>query len=456
MKIAIIGFGFSGAMVAANLVRMAGAPLELFLIAPEHDARGIAYSTDQSAHLLNMRARNMGAFDGDGEHFCRWLASGAGKAAAAAHGLTQDYGEQDFVPRQLYGEYLQAIWKETQVIATQKGLAVRLVPTRAVAIQAREGGLAILTERGDAIAVDAAVLATGHETKPALPQLEDFIVQRPWALGALIPAAASEGPVALLGTGLTAVDMMLSLRTAGYAGQIVALSRRGLLPQPHVHPPGKYHMDESGLLAQDSVSALMRYLRRCVAEHKKAGGEWPAVMDALRPYTQRLWLKRTASQQRSFLRHALVYWNTHRHRMAPQIAARLDAEIASGKLRVIACRRLDASQEAGKIRLDIVSRIGKEKTLFPTAVINCIGPELRLQRTSQPLHKQLLAERLAEPHANGVGLAVDPQCRVYGEAYPRLYAMGSLMTGQFLESTGVPELRAQAATVARQLLGSKP
>ena len=53
-RIAIIGFGFSGTMLLANLVRAVEAPLEIYIIDPALTARGMAYSTPYSEHLLNV------------------------------------------------------------------------------------------------------------------------------------------------------------------------------------------------------------------------------------------------------------------------------------------------------------------------------------------------------------------------------------------------------------------
>ena len=90
--------------------------------------------------------------------------------------------------------------------------------------------------------------------------------------------------------------------------------------------------------------------------------------------------------------------------------------------------------------------------LHPSRVINCTGPEMHLARSKRNLLRQALADRFLEPHANGIGMAVDPHYRAWGEAHPHLYAIGPMMTGQWLESTAVPELREQAAAIAAALI----
>ncbi len=454
MRIAIIGFGFSGLMATANLVRVATGPLTLYIIASDLSGKGLAYGTINPEHLLNVRAGNMSAFADNPAHFVRWLQSDAGKYAAAAHTLTTTLGANDFAPRMLYGEYLSAIWQQTQELAAEKEIDIKLVVATASRIMSGKP-LSVLTERGDAIAVDQVVLATGNESRPALRELDaGFVIQNPWSASVLDKAVKSEGPVVLLGTGLTSVDMMLSLKKAAYGGPIIAISRRGLLPQPHIEAVVEYVWDKDALLAHTSLASLMRRVARAIAEHQAKGGDWRAVIDGLRPYTQRLWQKLSTHEQQRFFARLLPYWNVHRHRMAPQIVQKLTDEIADGHLRVLSSRKFEAAMEDGRAKLTVTNGHGVPQVIYPSAIINCIGPELRLQQTAHNLLKQLLADKLAEIPPCGIGLAADPHYRVFGEAYPALYATGSLMTGQFLESTAVPELRVQAAAIAKSILNN--
>ena len=74
-----------------------------------------------------------------------------------------------------------------------------------------------------------------------------------------------------------------------------------------------------------------------------AAPDWRAVMDGLRPVTQQLWKDWSPQQQRRFLRHAAAFWNAHRHRMAPGVAAEITALRESGRL-VLHRGRLQALQ----------------------------------------------------------------------------------------------------------------
>ena len=73
-RIGIVGAGFTGTLLSVYLMRLAQEPVHLFLVERRGDfGRGVAYSTGNSGHLLNVRAFNMSAYPDDPKHFLRWL-----------------------------------------------------------------------------------------------------------------------------------------------------------------------------------------------------------------------------------------------------------------------------------------------------------------------------------------------------------------------------------------------
>jgi uncharacterized NAD(P)/FAD-binding protein YdhS len=447
MHVGIIGFGFSGLMVAANLLRAATTPLTLYLIDEQANSVGVAYGTNNPDHLLNVRASNMSAWAQDAGHLVAWLAGDSGKEAAAVLGLRTDYSAQDFIPRALYGAYLRDIWHEAQEIAAHKHCSIKLVPSHAVALQGTEN-LAILTARGDAIAVDAVVLASGHEARPILPHVKsDHIIQNPWAEHAWQDAAHWASPVMIMGAGLTAVDAWLSLRNHGYRGEVIMTSRRARLPMVHAAPTAIFAFTDAEIAAQKTLRQMLRMLRKNIRDV----GDWRVVVDALRPHTQALWQRLTTRDQLRFQRLLLPLWNIHRHRMAPEIAARVEQEIAAHSLKLVACRRMDVTlDDEGQLQVQMLHQ-NTTHQLQPSHIINCTGLGLDVARSENPLLKQLLADGVIEEHATDVGIVADKHYRAWGALHPRLYVLGSLLTGQLLESTAVPELRVQAASIAEKI-----
>ena len=444
-RIAVIGFGFSGLMVVANLVRTAISGTVIYVIADDLRGQGMAYSTRDSHHLLNVPIEKMGAFADVPDGFYRWLNTHDAAVAKQVLGITRDYGAGDFAPRALFAAYLSTLWQETQQLAATRGVMLKLVESGMTAIMPGEA-LAVLTARGDAVAVDRVVLATGNETKPILPHLPPgYVVQNPWAADAFHGAASWAAPVMVMGVGLTAIDTVLALRSAGYAGDIVAFSRHGWLPHTHQSPGAVFAFDAPQLCAQQPLSALLRYVRQAMAET----GEWRVVIDALRPHTQTIWQRLSQRDKQRFLARLLPRWNVHRHRMAPKIAVAIDREISAGTTTVIAARRPTIALVDSELTVTL-----NDRTYRPSRIVNCTGPQLDVTKSASHGVKQMVADGIVEPHATGLGIAVDPALRAWGRAYPRVYALGNLVAGQLLESTAVPELRAQAAQVAADIVAS--
>src|SRR5262249_53238227 len=108
--IAIIGGGVAGTLVAANLLRFAREPLRVRLFERMSDVgRGVAYGRRCPAHLLNVPAGRMGAFPDRIDHFFKWVEGRVGQP-----GFPAAVSPGDFLPRQLYGDYVQSVLAEAR------------------------------------------------------------------------------------------------------------------------------------------------------------------------------------------------------------------------------------------------------------------------------------------------------------------------------------------------------
>ena len=73
-KIAIVGGGASGLLVALNLARKSPENLHITIVEPRNVlGEGIAYSTQDEGHVLNVPAGRMSAFMDQPEHFMQWM-----------------------------------------------------------------------------------------------------------------------------------------------------------------------------------------------------------------------------------------------------------------------------------------------------------------------------------------------------------------------------------------------
>jgi uncharacterized NAD(P)/FAD-binding protein YdhS len=390
--------------------------------------RGVAYSTTEPAHLLNVRAEGMSAWAGEPDHFVRRFEAEGGD-------------RRGFAERRLFGRYLGDILDEA--VASGKTEVVRRA-----AVSAKRGadGWQIEFDDGSSISADALALGIGNqqpEPLSAFGSAGDRFIRNPWgeeSRAAVADLAETGGSALLVGTGLTMVDLVLSLDSAGHRGRIVALSRRGLIPRSHADfDPAPVERDE----LPQGLRGLFRWLRRRSAE---VG--WRAAVDSLRPYSHLLWQALDGEQQRRFLRHARPWWDVHRHRIAPEVARKVHDMVAEGRLEVVAGRIISARPTELGLEIDFRRRgAGTPTTETFAYAFNCTGPLHSIARTKDPLLRSLLdAGRVRADHL-GIGLEVDENARA-GE---RLWALGPLTKGRYWEIIAVPDIREQAATVANDI-----
>lgn len=457
-KIAVIGAGFSGTLVAVQLLRQAACPLTVYLIEPNlrQFGRGLAYSTDQDCHLLNAPAANMSAFPGDPEHFLRWARTRE-KSLLNAPWVTEVSGGT-FLPRRAYGDYLFELLDKTERSAAA---GVRLEKKFVQAVDLRPGArsLTIGLRDGEQLKVQKAVLAVGNfpPRDPAVGSPDFYQSSRyygnPWRPEALHSVLKTESCL-LIGSGLTMVDWSVALDKAGYMGAIHVISRRGLWPLAHSPAtPVSFRIDPDA--AAPSVRRWLHELRRYI---RVSACDWRAVVDALRPHTPALWASLPPAERRRFLRHARIYWDCHRHRLAPVVAERLDELLASGQLQRHTGRICEYRQTANAVDV-IIRRRGQtgRHALRVDAVVNCSGSDSNYQDLESPLVGGLLEQQLIHPDPLALGLDVEANGALVhrdGTVSDCLFTLGPPQKGAFWETIAVPEIRVQAKQLAKTLLSS--
>jgi uncharacterized NAD(P)/FAD-binding protein YdhS len=443
--VAVVGVGAAGVITAAHLARRwpAGHPLRVLMYdAGSRPGRGAAYSTADPQHLLNVPAANMSALADDADDFVHWLQQRDPQASA-----------DEFRPRSEYGDYLVETLADSAA-----AIALDVRRTTVTDVTRTEGCLRVVHDSGED-EVDACVLALGHAPPADPPEVvtptATSYISDPWSPGAL--AAAVEcttrgDKVLLIGSGLTAVDVALSLTAQDR--RVVAVSRHGWLPRRHRLP-----MAQPVPLADDYVTpptsdALVRLVDRHVRRAAAGPGGWRAGVDGLRPVTGRLWSRLPPSERRAFLAGPARQWEVLRHRMAPAVADEIDQLIARKDLVVRKAVVLLASREERAWRVKVRTD-GPIADLTVAAVVNCTGPSCDLTRYPSGLGRRLLRSGLVVPDELALGLKTASDGAVVdadGMSDGRLWALGALRRGSLYESTAIPELREQAATIAEQLV----
>ncbi|EXG80160.1 FAD/NAD(P)-binding protein [Cryptosporangium arvum] len=411
----VIGAGASGVLTAVALAARPGGPVTVVESAPDV-GRGVAYSTTDYGHLLNSRTETMSLYADRPGHFLEWCRE---------RGLY--CGPAGYAPRTTYGRYLG---EALENLVRGSAGRVRIVRGRAVAAS----GTGVTLADGRVLPADDVVLALGHP--PARTADID-----PWTSGAL-DRVGRHDDVVLLGSGLTAVDVVVTLAGRGHLGRVTAISRHGLLPRVHVDPPPR--VVPSGVSGH-TVSALIRQVRRAVPPH----GEWRGVVDGLRPDVERLWTGMTVTEQDRFLRHVSRLWEVHRHRMAPPIGAQLRRRSREGRLDVVA----GSIVATGADGVSWVPRGGGPVVRTAGAVVDCRGPGTWVA-SADPLARRLADAGLVRPDAHGLGYATTDDGQLVGAdgtVVPWLWTLGPVRRGSRYETTAIPEIRAQATTIAERV-----
>ena len=335
--VAVVGGGASGLLTAFQL--LAGSA-DTDLAVTVHEAsgvlgRGVAYGTSDPRHLLNVRARHMSAYADVPSDLLDW-----------ARRSGRDPDPLGFLPRTEYAHYLQ------DTLADVADHRLTISAGRVDDMVAVPGGFELHT-RDRVARAGTVVLAYGNQApQPVVVGGVDLAdlpghLRDPWDL-ARIRALPDDAVVLLVGSGLTAIDLAITLLEDSPRRRAVMVSRHGLLPHTHIEqqstawvsplPPGELTAD-----------GLAEFVRGQVAAARRSGVNWRNVLDGLRPHTQLWWQRLAIEERRRFLSSYARQWEVRRHRMAPAVYDRINDYRKYGRLKVLA-GGIEGGRHAGRPR----------------------------------------------------------------------------------------------------------
>lgn len=263
--------------------------------------------------------------------------------------------------------------------------------------------------------------------------------------------------VVVLGSGLTAIDIVLGLRRAGHRGRIRMVSRNGRLPLPHA-VPGEAPLALPPDAFRGGPRTVLHALRRAARERTSAGLGWQGALDAIRPHVTAIWRAWTPAQRRQFMRHARPMWEIHRHRAPRPVLAEIERQLRDGTLvleRGEVVGLVPAADGATDGAMDVAVRApsGAVRTHRAARILNCVGPAMGVRESIDPLMGSLLRSGLASTDELGMGIRTDDDGLLVGGVGAPVWLAGALRRGDLWESTAVPELRVQAARAAAAIAG---
>jgi uncharacterized NAD(P)/FAD-binding protein YdhS len=450
-RIAIVGGGFSGAVVALHLLKQQNAAgLDIHIVEPRQAlGAGIAYGDSSDTDLVNVPAASLVIEPDAPDGFAHWL---------ARRGGTIEQAVASFPSRLLLGRYVA---ERLDSALVQAGASLVHWRQTATAISRRDGQYRIgLNGNAGHIDADAVVIATGHEPAQLPVGLvgasgHPALFSNPHDRTGLL-RVNPEASVLILGAGLTMADTVVALRARGHTGPIYVLSRRGLLPRERVSSPDT--IGDFIPIAPLGSRRVLRAIRQEIARQQLRGRPWTDVLSAAREQNPAIWRAWSGLQKRAFLRHLKPFWDVHRFLLAPAVADRLRAERAAGLLTIEAGHVVNARPAGATIAVAIRPR-GAGRNVVSVrhfaAVINCTGAGRADGSLANPLIASAVAAGLGRIDAFGLGLEADEAGRIVsvaGDAAGDFFVIGPPARSGLGETTGVPEIAAHAASIANRLI----
>lgn len=438
--LAVIGGGAAGTLTA--IAALWRTRLAVTVVEPRPRlGRGVAYSTCDPVHRLNVPAGSMSAYPDHPDHFALWAA-----------GHDADATPFSFLPRSDYGRYLADVLRQ----AASDVAPGRLTHVRASALslQRRAGAWSIGLEPAGELVADHVVLAVGQTpTAPAGVPAEllehPAYISDPWAGDALL--TLPHGPILCLGTGLTAVDVALSAAEWSRRSTVLAISRHGLRPLAHRAEGAPVWVPRLAAGHPATALGLLRAARAEVALAGTRGLDWRDVVNGLRPQVPTLWGALPERERRRLSERLGRHWEVHRHRLAPAVAARVGDLEREGRLRFAAARIEQVRPAGNLLAVELRDRRGVRQTHVVAAVVNCSGAGF--DAGSNPLLAGLEAAGLCRRGPLGLGVGCDEHGSLLDAAGrpTGVLTLAALRRGDLWETTSIPEIRQQAFQLAEVL-----
>jgi uncharacterized NAD(P)/FAD-binding protein YdhS len=382
---------------------------------------GLAYSTKDLEHLLNVPAGRMSGLVEEPKSLCDWA----------------KVEENDFISRNTFGKYLEFLLNRE----LNRGKKLEHVRAAVVNIESKGGLYNCSLENGTVLTFDAVVLALGNSESitPAafdgLPK-SDQVVRDVWRES----LSTTYDRIAIVGTGLTFYDITLSILRDRPSAVIHGISRNGLLPRPHLrHRAPALPVPD---VARESADGIRGYLT-------SMGEKWREAQDGIRHELQEIWANFPDLEKNRFVNEHFRWWNTLRHRSAPEIDERIKAEIAAGRIIIHKANVETATSDGHQIKLGL----SDGKKLDVEQLINCSGNQFF---ATQPLIEVLVGNGFLARGPLDFGIACDRKTLALkndqGATHENLYGIGPILVGELLETTAIPEIRVEAELIASKIM----
>lgn len=453
-RIGIIGGGFSGSLLTFNLIKNSSSPLNITIFDNRKEiGRGLAYSTKEDLHLLNVPVGKISAIHNESEHFYNWLKDNK----------KENYEKNSFVSRKIYGDYIQDIFEKVKTQAKEKNIIVNTITnTKINSLDLINNEIELREQNNEKFNFDKVVLAIGNYA-PSNPNIEnnDFFnspnyYKDPWSIKDFEDFKNKES-ILIIGSGLTMIDIVMSLKMVNYKGKIYIISPHGYLPQKHQdYIP--YHDFLANINIPNKALDIFKIVHQEVIKAEKNNQDWRAVIDSLRPYSQKIWINFSDDERKRFMKFVRHKWGVLRHRIPIETYNIFNEMINNNQISVLTGRPKNIFESNDCITVKYKkSKTNDIEELKTNIIINCTGPESNFEKLQDPLILDMKSKNLFNTDSLKLGINTNDDYNLLdrnNHAINNIYTIGSLLKGKLWESIAVPELRVQAYDLSKIILNN--
>lgn len=494
--ITIVGGGAVGVSLLHQLIKLytydvSGTSIEINLIEKKTDiGRGLAYADDDDTNLLNRPANTMSAAYGDINDFYSWLYNNKEWKAAYSD---VDLGKDLFLPRSLFGLYMQSLLEYSLVLAKVKNIKINVIHDEVVNVICKKDLYCVETAAGNLHISHAVVLSVGqaysssNDTLRASPNYFDS----PYPTSKLAGQINKNSSVAIIGSRLSAIDTALSLNNNGHVGKMAFISRNGYIPSIRPNNVFDYKLKiltsdklkemsqfgsrkiplkqiikiidaEASLVASKKMS-LSKWMSRSQDSLAFLEGElsdinsrdkiiWQSVLISINSVIELIWDSLSDRERRIFVKRYKSRWMAYRVSIPSISALKIYSLIRTGSLECI--KGLDQINYDDSTNKFIIKTKGNLPLKQFDCVINATGSCSDIHTSKSLLINNLKASGQIRANRFG-GIDVDFDTsrvkKASGAIHGGLYAVGNLTEGVYF-FTSVLELNIKHVNIISNLI----
>jgi uncharacterized NAD(P)/FAD-binding protein YdhS len=434
---------------------------------------GLAFSTEQPGHLLNTQADLMGIHSFEPEHFAAWLKNNKDDVVQEVRGAAPM--EESHTTRRIYGRYLQEQFNHYLREARTIGMTVEIIHDEVIDLVPENDRWQIQLAKGPTRSVDHVILVPGTPKPNNFPEFDslDNYFGFPWPSEPILKRIPRDADVCVLGSSLSAIDVVMTLTDSGHQGRIRLFSPDGLMPRVQPKKEAEYerkfltlsciHRIRRTAWRHPTVKDLFRLFQQEVenyvghpidwktterkgipAHHllaediniaEQGGDAFTNILYGLRYETSQIWEWLSVPEKQRFKQWLGPYWQVTRHGMPLVNAYRLKELFETGKLEVNSpLHQVTHDRDKNMFILQY-----GEKHTEGEFLINATGPASEVEEMKSTLLQNLLKSGVIEAYPVG-GINIDPDdMHVISSQNPHknLYAVGHISNGVLLDVNAV-------------------